>query len=215
MGRIRYLKPEFFEDEHLAELPFWVRLLFAGMWNIADKAGRFEDRPKKIRIKIFPYDEVDICSGLKILSKPKTNNTRPFIIRYEIKGERYIQIVNWDKHQKPHHTEKDSIIPPHPPNIMVNGNGEGECSQSKCEVTTPLSNRSLPVKDGKIPPPLETVLEYFKELGRPEAGEPFYDYYKSNGWKVGKNSMKDWKACAKNWTRRDFGDKEKDKWRNI
>ena len=32
----------------------------------------------------------------------------------------------------------------------------------------------------------------------------FYDYYESNGWMVGKNHMKDWKATAKNWNRRQF-----------
>ncbi|NQS90202.1 DUF4373 domain-containing protein [Patescibacteria group bacterium] len=71
------------------------------------------------------------------------------------------------------------------------------------------------VNKREIHPPLETVLEYFKEIMKPDQAEPFYDYYQSNGWKVGKNTMKDWKACAKNWARRDFGDKEKGKWRNI
>ena len=211
MSRIRYLKPEFFEDEHLAELPFWIRLLFAGMWNIADKSGRLEDRPKKIHIKIFPYDKVDIQAGLKTLSKPKTDSARPFIIRYEIEGEKYIQIVNWLKHQKPHHTEKDSILPPHPPNIMGMVNGNGECSQRKCEVTTPLDNGSLTVKDKKIPPNIDFVLEYFKELKYPAEGEPFYDYFQSNGWKVGgKTSMKDWKAAARGWCRRGFSRKNID-----
>lgn len=149
MSRIRYLKPEFFEDEHLAELPFWVRLLFAGLWNIADKAGRLEDRPKKIKIKIFPYDKVDINKGLLLLSQTKKDSTRPFIYRYTVNNEEYIQIVNWSKHQKPHHTEKDSNIPPYPPNTMGMVNGEGECSSSKYDVKDPLPNGYLTVKDKK------------------------------------------------------------------
>ena len=112
MSRIRYLKPEFFEDEDLAELPFWVRLLFAGLWNIADKEGRLEDRPKRIKIKIFPYDDkINVEKGLEFLTKNKSESDKPFILRYRIEKQKYIQIVNWHKHQKPHHMELPSEIP--------------------------------------------------------------------------------------------------------
>ena len=111
MSRIRYLKPDFFIDEDIAELPYEVRLFFQGLWCSADKAGRLEDRPKKLKVQILPYDNVDVEKMLNLLVKPKNGNRRPFIIRYEIENEKYIQIVNWNKHQKPHHTEKDSIIP--------------------------------------------------------------------------------------------------------
>ena len=33
--------------------------------------------------------------------------------------------------------------------------------------------------------------------------ERFVDYYTANGWKVGKNPMKDWKAAVRNWERKD------------
>lgn len=115
MARIRYLKPDFFKDEDLAELPFEVRLFFAGLWNFADKAGRLEDRPLRLKAEIFPYDNVDIKKCLDLLSKIKNGSNRPFIQRYEADHEKYIQIVNWEKHQKPHHTEQESKIPPPPP----------------------------------------------------------------------------------------------------
>jgi len=125
MARIRYLKPEFFEDEDIAELSYEHRLLFQGLWNLADKEGKLEDRPKKIQIKIFPYDKVDIHKGLSALCKHKKERNRPFIVRYEIDGEKYIKIVNWHKHQKPHHTEKDSIIPDPPKDAYTLDNGDG------------------------------------------------------------------------------------------
>jgi len=52
-----------------------------------------------------------------------------------------------------------------------------------------------------IPPPLEEVLIFFKEKELPEAeAEKFYNYFQSNGWKVGgKAPMKDWNAAARNW----------------
>lgn len=110
--RIRYLKPDFFKDDDLATLPFEARLFFAGLWNFADKAGRLEDRPIRLKAEIFPYDDVNVETCLESLCKLKNGSGRPFIQRYEASGEKYIQIINWEKHQKPHHTEKDSIIPP-------------------------------------------------------------------------------------------------------
>jgi len=138
MARIRYLKPEFFEDENLAELPFETRLCFAGLWNFADKAGRLEDRPARLKVKIFPYDKVDLEKCLEALSQPKNGSGKPFIQRYEAQGDRYIQIVAWDKHQKPHQTEKESAIPPAPPlNTKGNGEGDGE-GNGECKVEVPI-----------------------------------------------------------------------------
>lgn len=113
MPRIRGIKPDFFKDEHLAELSFEARLLFAGLWCYADKMGRLEDRPKYLKAEIFPYDKVDIEKLLNILAKPKITE-RPekiFIVRYEVNRRKYIEIPEFSKHQTPHHTEKESMIP--------------------------------------------------------------------------------------------------------
>ena len=54
------------------------------------------------------------------------------------------------------------------------------------------------------PPSLKDVLDYMTERGYPypKEAESFIDYYSSNGWKVGKNAMKDWKAATRNWTKK-------------
>ncbi len=143
MPRIRYLKPDFFKDEDLVEHPHWIRLLFEGLWTIADKEGRLEDRPKRIKVDLFPYENIDIEKGLSELAKTKNHSKRPFIQRYEIEGEKYIAIVNWHKHQKPHHTEKESTIPPAPPlKIMEKGMG----MEKQDEASGELRNGELTVK---------------------------------------------------------------------
>jgi hypothetical protein len=130
MARSRNIKPGFFANEDLVELDFATRLLFAGLWTVADKAGRLEDRPKKIKISVFPADDVDIDSMLSSLA------ARGFIARYEVSGSRYIQVANWTKHQNPHHTEKASVIPPQ--------NGE-------ITVKAPLEPEQSPEQDGGNP----------------------------------------------------------------
>ena len=104
MARIRYLKPEFFFDDDLAALDFGSRLFFQGLWCYADREGRLEDKPKVLKAQIMPYDSVNPD---KILDKLEGK----FIVRYESDGRKYIQINNFIKHQKPHHTEKESLIP--------------------------------------------------------------------------------------------------------
>src|SRR5262245_30051913 len=56
LARIRSIKPGFFRNEDLAAFPFQHRLLFAGLWLLADREGRLEDRPKRIHADLFPYD---------------------------------------------------------------------------------------------------------------------------------------------------------------
>ena len=167
MARIRYLKPDFFKDEDLATLPFEVRLFFAGLWNFADKAGRLEDRPLRLKVDIFPYDKVDIDKCLSLLTKPKNGSQKPFIQRYEVNGERFIQIINWDKHQKPHHTEVNSHIPKPPPlttpiKIMEKGMG----MEKQHEASTELSNGDITVKEPLIthPPHVSITNDDLKNL---------------------------------------------------
>lgn len=50
-----------------------------------------------------------------------------------------------------------------------------------------------------VKPSLDQVKAYCKERNSRVNAERFYSYYESNGWKVGKNSMKDWKAAVRNW----------------
>lgn len=51
------------------------------------------------------------------------------------------------------------------------------------------------------PPTLEEVKAYCSERGNHVDAERWFDYYTSNGWKVGKNQMKDWKAAVRTWER--------------
>lgn len=55
-----------------------------------------------------------------------------------------------------------------------------------------------------IKPTIEEIREYCQERKNNVNAQYFYDYYEANGWKVGKNPMKDWKATVRNWERRDF-----------
>jgi hypothetical protein len=59
---------------------------------------------------------------------------------------------------------------------------------------------SKPVKFKRFKKPtIQEVNEYCVERNNSVNPESFIDFYESNGWKVGKNPMKDWKACVRTW----------------
>ena len=60
------------------------------------------------------------------------------------------------------------------------------------------------------PPTLEEVEDYINEKGYNISASKFIDYYTSNGWKVGKNPMKDWRAAVRSWAHNNYdSDKKK------
>lgn len=105
MARARNIKPGFFANEDLAECEPLARLLFAGLWCLADREGRLEDRPKRIRAELLPYD---MCDADDLLNQLQA---RGFILRYTHGEGRFIQVLKFDSHQNPHMKEAKSSIP--------------------------------------------------------------------------------------------------------
>lgn len=152
MARARLLKPGFFANEELATLPPYARLLFAGLWTLADREGRLKDVTRWIAGQLFPYEEVDVEELLTQLAKHR------FIQRYQARGQRYIQVSSFKKHQSPHIKEADSVIPaPHVRHSVEHGVGPGaepesgmvlRPSETETEAETDNLIRSLdPVSD--------------------------------------------------------------------
>ena len=71
------------------------------------------------------------------------------------------------------------------------------------EVPLPWKNKKEK-KKRKIfkKPTVKEIQEYCNERHNSINAQYFFDYYESNGWKVGKNAMKDWQATIRNWERR-------------
>lgn len=55
------------------------------------------------------------------------------------------------------------------------------------------------------PPTVDEVRTYVSEKGYAFDADAFVAHYESNGWKVGKNPMKDWRAACRTWSRNDYG----------
>jgi hypothetical protein len=138
MARSRNIKPGFFLNDQLAEVEPLGRLLFAGLWTVADREGRLEDRPKRIKVEVLPYDNCDVDHLLDELHK------RNFIKRYEVDGKRYIQITNWHKHQNPHCKEKKSTIPA--PDLHGAKTVQGQIKENDAEQLEPSPQKTIKPK---------------------------------------------------------------------
>jgi hypothetical protein len=102
------LKPGFFKNEDLAKISCEGRLLFAGLWGLADREGRLEDRPSRIRAELFPYQPINVDRLLQELA------AAGFIRRYVVDQRACVCIPTFRDHQQPHLREAPSILPPPP-----------------------------------------------------------------------------------------------------
>lgn len=96
MPRARNIKPGCFKNEDLVSPPPLTRILFIGLWTLADRDGRLEDRPMRVKLEILPGDNCNVDAMLNELA------SKGFIVRYEAGGQKCIQVVNFAKHQNPH-----------------------------------------------------------------------------------------------------------------
>ena len=199
--RIRTIKPSFWSSDQIAELNPLTRLLFIGLWGLADVAGRLEDRPKRIKVELLPYDEIDIDGALSELAKAG------FIARYHAEGVKIIQVVNFCKHQRimGKEAETESSFPEY--DKEKHGETTGKHPGSTGE-TPGNAGREGKGKEGKDQPPAgkfsipseEELRLHASEIGLPIPEMlKFQAFYESKGWMVGKRQMKSWVGAMAGW----------------
>lgn len=114
---------------------------------------------------------------------------------------RVISIVNYDMYQENNRQD----------NKQITDKQQTEQQQHQnIEYTEYIKKEKINKKEKKfIKPTLEELKIYIQEKSLNVDAEGFIDYYDGNGWKVGRNSMKDWKATVRNWNRRSSNQKFK------
>lgn len=185
------------------DMPLGARCLYMTMGMLADDDG-FVNNPKSI-IRQCGATEDD----MRILFAKK------FVIPFDngvvvIKHWRINNYLQKDRYNETKYLEEKSML-------TINEKGAYEqaenyqCIQSSVYTgkdrlgKESIGNYSVGAKRERFTPPtLEEVQAYCKErhYGTIDVSpQRFIDYYTSNGWKVGRNPMKDWKAAVRNWAR--------------
>jgi hypothetical protein len=223
MGKIRGIHPEFWTDEDIVELSLPARLLFIGLWNLACDNGHLDDKPKQIKMRILPSDDVDVDALLDELAWHK---------RIERK-DGTITIRKFAEHQKPHRrwwkccgpNRPECVVPEDAPPQGRNG-GKGSSHEPDNRGTTvaqPLSHGSATAdgdgegdveREGEVITassapkratqrpddfrPSQAHIDLANERGVDLRAEwaKFCDWSDANG-----KTYKDWPAALRNWIR--------------
>lgn len=225
MPRIRSIKPEFWTSEQVLECSTNARLLFIGLWNFCDDAGRHKFSPKTIKAEIFPSDDFSSENILGMLQELSRNR---LIKTYAVENVGYLQVTGWrhqriDKPQTPkfpdptddepdlfqdHSTNDPRTFPPD--TIGYDTIGEDAIGGRGATENPPLpKKKSNGSKKGHRLPddwmPNENLIAWALENGATETfikseTDKFKDYWPAQ---PGQRGVKlDWERTWKNWMRR-------------
>lgn len=199
------------DSDAFLDMPVTARLLYYDLSMRADDDG-FVNSPKKImRMVGASQDDLMILAA------------RKFIIPFDsgvvvIKHWRIHNYIRKDTYRETPYTEEKSMLEQDKSGAYFLSVDEPWTSRGRAVDTgkdidrlgkdkdsledIDSAPRSEPHKTKKFSPPsVEDVEAYCRERGNNVNAEQFVDYYTANGWKVGKNPMKDWKAAVRTWER--------------
>jgi hypothetical protein len=193
--------------------------LFVRLIMKADDYGRFHADPRLIKASCFP-----LCDDLRLAAISDwldELHSRGLILRYEAQGRAYLAVTNYGQRLKcsrakfpPMEGKPADWLPDHADFPEVPGTSgnfpevparrEEKRSEVEDEVEREAEQNPPSPPRGErprfVPPTIEEVLAYSASLAPPfTQPEKWMAHYQSNGWKVGKNPMKDWKAAIRTW----------------
>lgn len=166
MARIRTIKPEFFTSEDIVSLTPLARLFYVSLWCEADREGRFEWKPKTLKMRYLPADNCDVVAlGQELFDAG-------LVELYEAEGRTYAHIPGFTRHQVINNREQDSDIPEPPrvkdasPRVTGEGRKEGKGKEGKECIEANASVDREAVNASATPPcPYEKIVEaYAQEL---------------------------------------------------
>ena len=226
----RVIKESICTSDTLNQLSDFQFRLWVGLLVSADDAGRGDARPAIIKGRVFPLrDRItvkDVNVALQALAACGC------VSLYHVGGKPYYWFPTWAEHQrldraKPKYPAPEDADPPQESaensSILPSAADCGELPQiaADCGLNTNTNTKGNTNTNTKgntntntkengntraarfTPPTVEEVQAFISEHGDSVDAQKFVDYYESNGWKVGKNPMRDWQAAVRTWVRRD------------
>lgn len=192
------------DSDAFLEMPMSARLLYYDLSMRADDDG-FVNSPRKIMKFVgATNDDMNILIA------------RKFVIAFDngvvvIKHWRIHNYIQSDRYKETNYKEQKALLTLDE-NKAYKMAMDTPCIQNVSSLDTQVrlgkdsigKDNSIGAKRSRFTPPTtEEIQAYCTEKHYNVNPEHFIDYYESNGWKVGRNSMKDWKAAVRNWDRRD------------
>lgn len=161
--RSRLLRPGFFSNDQLLGCSLAARLVYTGLWCLADCEGLLEDRPSQVKRLVLPAERANMDKLLGELAAAK------LIVRYEVSENRLIWIPKFKAHQTPHPHEAKSALPPPPADVMkCHGEFTKTAADSDVITCNGISRNVYEDKNSIVPTGLDL---WFEESFRPQYPE--------------------------------------------
>ena len=215
MAKIRGIKPSLWTNDDFVEMSPLARLLWVGMWNFACDNGHLEDRPKQIKMRILPVDDVNCAELIRELAadphpliyRDDGWITIPKLTHHQRVDRRYFTTcekpgcVKPDEHPKrearraPDETTRAPSVPTSGPRVDGDGDGELMVMVSGGDKSPPAKRATQIPKDWQ-PTEKHVALAAERRVNITEEAEKFRDWCISTG-----ATKKDWDATFRNWIR--------------
>jgi len=143
MARIRSIKPTFFKSDDVVALTLAARFTWIGLWVHADDYGRAIDDARLVKGDVWLLeDDVTVAIVAELLDELERKGR---IRRYEVDGKRYLEIVNFAKHQVIN--KKSRVAHPAPP---WGNSGSPTGALPSSSATTPIGERTEGEGEGEV-----------------------------------------------------------------
>ena len=204
MAERRMFAKTIIDSDAFLDMPLSAQALYFHLSMRADDDG-FINNPKKIQRMIGASDDdcrllvmkrfiINFESGVIVIKHWKIHNY--------IRNDRYKETVYQE--EKAMLIEKDNKV--YSLGIPNGYQMDTQVRLGKDRLGKDSKEIELEKSQAKrfIPPTLEEVQAYCKERNNNVNAQRFIDYYTSNGWQVGKNKMKNWKAAVRTWENNNY-----------
>lgn len=212
MAERRMFTKKITESDAFLDLPTSTQCLYFHLNMAADDDG-FVNSPKKVQRTVGASDD-----DLKLLL------AKSFIISFEsgiivIKHWKMHNYIQSDRYKPTDYVEEKSMLSLKQnkaytlelsntdtkciQDVSIGKDRLGKVSIGKVNIYSPDEQDDVKKSTPKKfePPTVDEVKAYCQERNNSIDAESFVDFYESKGWMVGKNKMKDWKACVRTWER--------------
>ncbi len=211
MARKRMIDPNIWQSEDFGRLSTLAKLVFIGLFSLADDEGRGRCNPIYLKSTLFPYEEgIRSADVDKTLSEISSNMS---VVFYSCDGSSYYSLYNWNTWQKIDRPS-ESKIPEFNEKIMQKIFDDNSTNVRRVFVPNKNIKEKEQERKGNrkeknfIPPSLEDINKYVAEKQLKVNAEYFYNYFTEGNWIDSKgNKVKNWKQKILTWN--GFSNKDK------
>lgn len=197
MARKRMIDPNIWQSEDFSRLSTLGKLVFIGLFSLADDEGRGRCNPVYLKSTLFPYDESIRSADIdKTLSEISSNMS---VFFYSCDGSNYYSLYNWNYWQKIDRPTK-SKLPQYDKDTMKLLFAENSSNIRRRFVLNIIEENKKGIEEEFIPPTFEEIEQYIKDKDIKINANNFYNYYSEGNWIDSKgNKVKNWKQKLLTW----------------